>query len=334
MDRPGGRAAAAGGRGEGGGVALSVPVGISRCLLGEAVRHDAGHARWRDDGLAAHLRFVPVCPEVEAGMGIPREAVRLVRIDDGPVRMVGRQSGTDWTQAMADVAAARIPALRAAGIRGFILKSQSPSCGMERVKTYRENGYGHKDGAGLFAAALMEAWPELPVEEEGRLLDAGLRQAFAARLFVYHAWRTFREGSPTVAGLMDFHGRHKMLLMAHDPAQARALGRLVAGSLPLPERLAAYEPGLMATLARRATRGRHVNVMEHLAGFASDQLDPQDKVELAGVIDAFRQGHVPLEVPLTLLRHHLRRTGEPWALAQVYLQPFPAELGLRSAIIA
>ena len=169
-----------------------IPVGISRCLLGEPVRHDGGHARWRDDGLAAHLRFVPTCPEVEAGMPTPREAVRLVRIGEQAPRMVGRQSGADWTSAVAGMAEARIAALRAAGIRGFIFKSQSPSCGMERVKVYRETGYGHKDGVGLFAAALMAAWPELPCEEEGRLLDPALRQAFAARLWVFDAWRTLR----------------------------------------------------------------------------------------------------------------------------------------------
>ena len=307
-------------------------IGVSACVLGREVRYDGGHKRDRfvTDELGAHCTWVEVCPEVELGLGVPRPTLRLVDGDDG-VRMVTTDGATDHTEAMRRFAAERAEALAGLDLDGFILKSRSPSCGMERVKVYGDGPVPRYDGAGLFASALARRLPHLPVEEAGRLHDAGLRERF---LTWAHAWRRWRELAGegfTVRGLMDFHRRYKLVLMARSPARTTALGRLLgeAARGDDPAALAGrYLDGFTEVMRLLPSTGRHVNVLEHAAGYVSDKLTDEDRGELTESIAAYRRGEVPLVVPLTLLKHHVRRLGVDYVLAQQYLSPEPAALGL------
>lgn len=314
----------------------AIPIGVSACLLGAEVRHDGSHrrARYLTDTLGPHLRFVAVCPEVEVGMGTPRESLRLVTdpAGGGP-RLVAPRSGRDWTEAMRTWAAERVERLAPLGLRGFVLKARSPSCGPERVRVYDRAG-PTETGTGLFADALRTRFPLMPIEDEGRLNDARLRENFVLRVFVLDEWLSLRP-SARPADLVAFHTRHKILVLAHDPARGVALGRLVARSgatADFPALLDAYADGLMTALARPARPKRQINAMQHLAGVVKRDLDPADKAELAALLDDYRAGRVPVAVPMTLLRHHLRRNGNDWAGRQSYLAPYPRALGLRSHV--
>ncbi|MGA7800877.1 MAG: DUF523 and DUF1722 domain-containing protein [Gammaproteobacteria bacterium] len=312
----------------------AIPVGVSSCLLGQKVRFDGGHKRNAlvTDVLARYFRYVPACPELAIGLGAPRPALRLSGRADGP-RLVGaRNPGLDVTDTMARFARERIAALEA--ISGYILKSGSPSCGMERVKVYADSGMPERSGVGLFARELMERMPWLPVEEEGRLHDPLLRENFIERVFVYDHWRRTVAPADTPAALVRFHSEHKFIILSRGAHLLRELGRLVAqaGCGPLETLKDAYLTRLMDALRSLSSRGRHANVVQHLAGFIKQSLSGDDKAEMQTVIDAYRHGTVPLVVPLTLLRHHLRRAPQPYVLAQRYLQPYPEELGLRNAI--
>ncbi len=312
-----------------------IRIGISSCLLGRAVRFDGGHKK--DDFLVntfgRWVEWVPVCPEVEVGMGTPRESVRLVG-SGTEVRMIAPKSGRDWTDAMTSFAAARVEALEGEGLSGFVLKKDSPSCGMERVKLYREGGMPHKAGVGLFARALMARFPNLPVEEEGRLNDARLRDNFVERVFAYHRVRRLFAGPWTVGDLVAFHTAHKLQIMAHSPATYRELGRLVAGAAGMPrdrvER--SYEDDFMQGLGKLATTARNTNVLQHVLGYFKKRLDADAKAELHGLVEDYRNGLVPLIVPITLIRHYVRTFDEPYLKGQVYLEPHPRELMLRNHV--
>jgi len=315
-----------------------IRLGASACLLGAKVRFDGQHKRdtFLVDELGPLVEWVSVCPEVEVGMGVPREAVRLVagRAGAGP-RMLGLQTGGDWTARMRRFSAARVAALAREELSGFVLKSKSPSCGMERVKVYADADARAPlpdRSAGLFAAALKEAFPNLPIEEDGRLEDARLRENFIERVFAYARLRELWRGRWTLGALVEFHAAHKMALLAHSTEGYRALGRLVARgkSLGRAELRARYEAGFMATLARPSTPGRHANVLMHLLGHLKANLDPADKQELLALIDEHRHGRLPLVVPMTLLAHHARKHGVSYLLAQTYLDPRVEELRLRN----
>ncbi len=312
-----------------------VRVGISSCLLGEQVRYDGGHKRdaFLTDELARHVEFVPLCPEVEIGLGVPRPALRLERRGDD-VRMVVTESGEDLTERMRSWAQGAAERIAAAGLDGYVLKKSSPSCGMERVKVYDENGAPARGGRGLFAAALMERLPLLPVEEEGRLRDARLREHFVARIFARARVREFLASDWGPAQLVEFHAGEKMLVRVHDPGLALELGRLVAeaGRLDRAELAARYEELHARALAKPATPGRHQDVLEHLAGHVTEEVSSEDRAELQRAIEEYRDGIVPLAVPLALLRRHIRAASAEWAAAQVYLEPAPRELGLRSRL--
>jgi uncharacterized protein YbbK (DUF523 family)/uncharacterized protein YbgA (DUF1722 family) len=312
-----------------------VRVGISSCLLGEPVRYDGGHKRdaFLTDELARHVEFVPLCPEVEIGLGVPRPTLRLERRGDD-VRMVVMESGEDLTEPMRSWAQAAAERIAAAGLDGYVLKKSSPSCGMERVKVYDENGAPARGGRGLFAAALMERLPLLPVEEEGRLRDARLREHFVARIFARARVREFLASDWGPAQLVEFHAGEKMLVRVHDPGLALELGRLVAeaGRLDRAELAARYEELHARALAKPATPGRHQDVLEHLAGHVTEEVSSEDRAELQRAIEEYRDGIVPLAVPLALLRRHIRAASAEWAAAQVYLEPAPRELGLRSRL--
>ncbi|HYB70720.1 MAG TPA: DUF523 and DUF1722 domain-containing protein [Candidatus Bathyarchaeia archaeon] len=314
---------------------LPIRVGISACLLGEEVRYDGGHQKdhYVTEVLARHFRWVPVCPELEVGMGVPREPVRLVGPAGAP-RMLGVTSGADHTDRMSAFARRRVQDLAREGLSGYILKRGSPSCGMERVKLYPERGAPSRDGVGLFAHALMEALPLLPIEEEGRLNDARIRDNFITRIFAYRRLTALREAAPRPGDVVAFHTAHKYLLLAHSPTAYARLGREVA-RVPRPARvrwLDGYAQGFMRALMVPATTKKHVNVLQHLAGFFKDHIGAGEKRELLGLIDDYARGLVPLVVPITLINHHVARFDVAYVRDQVYLRPHPKELMLRNHV--
>ena len=314
---------------------LEIRIGISSCLLGESVRYDGGHKKdaYITGALARHFTWVPVCPEMELGLGIPREPIRLVGDADAP-RLVATQSGTDLTEAMDTYARARLHALGAAGLSGYILKRASPSCGMERVKVYTEAGMPSKSGRGLFARRLMDAYPLLPVEEEGRLSDLRLRDSFITRVFAHRRLAALAESGARAGDIVSFHTAHKFLLLAHSPADYARLGRLLGHlkSLPRREWLARYGEGFMRALAVSATPRKHVNVLQHIAGFFKRHLSTAEKQELGALIADFAHGLAPLVAPITLIRHYVAKFGVDYVADQIYLSPHPKELMLRNHV--
>jgi uncharacterized protein YbgA (DUF1722 family)/uncharacterized protein YbbK (DUF523 family) len=310
-------------------------LGVSACLIGGRVRFDGQHKRDRflTDELGKFVEWVPVCPEVEVGMSIPRPAIRLVRRETGP-RLVNSRSGEDWSERMSALAAARAEALKGAGLSGFILKSQSPTCGLERVRVYQEATPGSaatRTGVGFFAAALRARLPHLPIEEEGRLGDLDLREHFFERVFAFERLQALLRGPFAPRDLVAFHTQEKMMLLAHSEPGYRALGRLVAaaGRVPKQELARDYEAGFMTTLATRASRGRHANVLQHLAGHLRGDLAASARHELGVLIDDYRRGLVPLYAPLVLLRHHGEQLGRGYLTGQSYLGPPATEVIMR-----
>jgi uncharacterized protein YbgA (DUF1722 family)/uncharacterized protein YbbK (DUF523 family) len=316
-------------------------IGISACLLGQEVRFDGGHKRDRflTDVLGPHVEWVPICPEVEMGLGTPRETLRLVRpVKDGEgFRMITTRTGLDHTDGMNRWARGRLDALEREepDLCGYVLKKDSPSCGMERVKTYGGEGSSpERNGQGLYATALLERFPALPVEEEGRLSDPRLRENFIERIFAYRRLKDLFAGRWTLNDLVRFHTAHKMALLAHSTVRYNELGRLVAEGSAMSRRELrdAYEREFMATLRGMATPKRHANVLTHMLGHMKKAMDPESKQELLRSIDDYRLGLVPLVVPLTLLRHHVRAHRVGYLLGQVYLDPHPRELMLRNHV--
>ena len=312
-----------------------VLIGVSACLLGEQVRYDGGHKRnaFLLEDLAPHVRFVPVCPEVGIGLGVPREAIRLVRRGDR-IRLLG-SAGVDHTDAMRRWAETVTGELRERDLSGFVLKKGSPTCGLERVRVWDEGlERPARPARGAFAQALVDAMPTLAIEEEGRLNNPGLREHFADRVFAHARVRDFFAGRWTAESLIRFHSAEKAAVLAHDAESARRLGRLVAGQGRLqPELLArSYRELHGVAFARPATPGRQANALMHLAGHLKGALGSCDRQELREAIEDYRVGLVPVAVPLALLSRHLRAAGTEWARSQTYLQPYPKELGLRGLI--
>ena len=311
-------------------------IGISACLLGDEVRFDGGHKRdpFLTDVLGGHVEWVRVCPEVEVGMGTPRETLRLVRGDDGRVRMQTTRAGVDHTDSMTAWAARRLKQLAQEDLSGYVLKKDSPSCGMERVKVFSGSGMPERNGRGIYAEALLAHFPNLPIEEEGRLSDPRLRENFIERVFAYRRLRAFFQGRWTPGGLVSFHTAHKMSLLAHSPAAYTALGRMVAGAgdLPRVQLRERYEHDFMQTMKIVSTPRRHTNVLMHMAGHLKGLVDPPSKAELMTCIEEYRRGLVPLVVPLTLLRHYVRLHDVAYLANQTYLEPHPRELMLRNRV--
>ena len=310
-------------------------IGVSACLLGESVRFNGGHCAngflLREAGEPAD--FTPVCPEMEIGLGTPRETLRLKRAGDF-VALQAPKSGLDHTEAMREHARRRVQALKQAGLDGFVLKKDSPSCGMERVRVYDENDVPSKSGVGVFAAVLMEEWPLLPVEEEGRLNDHRLRESFFERVFAYRRLQDFFAQPWKAAVLVRFHTAEKLLLLSHDPAGFRTLGRLVAeaGSLDRADLAARYQEQFMHSLSKPASVKRQTAVLERILGFFKTRLDAVEKRDLLDVMRDFRGGLVPLVAPLTLVRHYVRRFDVSYVAGQTYLDPHPKQLMLRARI--
>jgi len=312
----------------------TIRLGISRCLLGEHVRYDGGHKldHFLRDALGRYAEYIPVCPEVECGLGVPREAMRLVG-DPASPRLRTIKGGVDLTERMQTFAAQRVDELAGLNLCGFVFKSGSPSSGMERVKVYPEGGgMAALKGVGLFAAAYMARFPCIPVEENGRLNDPDLRENFIERVFVMHRWRQLQAEGLTLGKLVEFHSRLKLLVMAHSNKHYTELGRLVAHGKdhPLPELADRYLSLVMEALRLKATVKKNVNVLAHVMGYFKRQLTADEKQELLEVLDAYARELVPLIVPVTLLNHYVRKYGQDYLATQVYLHPHPAELKLRN----
>ena len=313
-----------------------IRMGISACVLGKEVRYDGGHRRDRyvTDVLGQYFEFVPVCPEVECGLSVPREAMRLVGDPESP-RLLTSRTGVDHTERMRDWSRKRVEELTGEGLAGFIFKKDSPSSGLHRVKVYHPSGESSsRDGRGLFAAALVEAMPLLPVEEEGRLNDPGLRENFIERVFSLRRWMDFLAEGPDYRSLVAFHTRQKLLMMAHSPVHFTRLGRLVAEGKAWPpdELLEQYGTLYMQALEIVSTVNKNVNVLQHIMGYFKEYLSADEKAELLEVIWDYRAAQVPLVVPLTLVKHYVRKYQVEYLATQVYLLPHPAELMLRNHV--
>ncbi len=313
---------------------LPLRLGISRCLLGEPVRYDGGHKldHFLVDVLGQHVEWVSVCPEVEAGFGTPREAMRLVDDVTEP-RLLTVRSHHDYTGRMRRYAKTRVREFQALNLSGYVFKKDSPSCGTRRVRVYARDGRLLGTGKGLFAGAFQRAFPLTPIEEEGRLRDQGLRENFIERVFGYHRWQVLN-ARLTKGRLVAFHTVHKYLLLAHSQRHYRALGRLVANAKHYPVRKLARTYGhlFMEALAVKTTIRKHVNVLQHLAGHFKNALSAKARLELHGVLSDYHNGFVPLSVPVTLIGHYVRILDVPYVRDQVYLAPHPKELTLRNHI--
>ncbi|SES75688.1 2-thiouracil desulfurase family protein [Pseudomonas graminis] len=310
-------------------------LGVSACLMGVEVRFNGGHkeSHLLTRALTEYFDFVPACPEVAIGMGIPREAIRLVGDPDHPQAVGSVHHAMNVTEQLADYG--EHMATEMSDICGYIFMQKSPSCGLERVKVYRDNGVPFETGGrGIYAQAFCARHPDLPVEEDGRLNDPVLRENFITRVFAYAAWQTLLKSGITRRALTEFHARYKYQLMANDPVQYKTLGNLLGtmGRNDPAEIAPRYFSQLMSALKKPATRRTHTNVLQHLCGYLRQTLTASDKKEIQGVINQYHQGIVPLVVPLTLLKHHFRRHPDPYIALQVYLQPHPENLSLRNAI--
>ena len=312
-----------------------IKLGVSACLMGEQVRWNGGHARDRylTDILGQYVEYVPVCPEVECGMGVPRETLRLVGDPDNP-NLVTSKTNIDHTRRMTDWARKRVRELETENLCGFVFKKNSPSSGLFRVPVKNFKGMPQKKGQGIFARVFTESFPLIPVEEEGRLHDAKLRETFIEQIFTLMRWRETLSKEKRMGYLIDFHARHKLLVMSHSPDHSRMMGKLVAEgkTLVIDDLLAQYEALLIEALRLKTTLKKNVNVIQHIMGYFKKQLSPDEKQELIEIIDQYRKEHVPLIVPVTLLNHYVRKYGQTYLAQQVYLNPHPIALKLRNHV--
>lgn len=311
-----------------------IPVGISACLLGDEVRYNGGHKRhsYIQQTLGQYFEFRRFCPEVDIGLGIPRRPIRIVREgEDYTVVDPQDESETDYAPALAATADAQAEWLQ--DMSGYILKKDSPSCGMERVKVY-SGGMPERSGIGAFAARVMELFPELPLEEEGRLGDSVLRENFIQRVYVYDRWKRLVASGLTLKKLIDFHARHKLILLSHCQKTYRKLGpQLAQVKKHEVEGFAkGYIYDLMLALKKPASRGDHVNVLQHVQGYLKDDLTADDKAELKELIARYQDGTVPLIVPITLLNHYFRKFPDDYIAKSWYMHPYPAEMALQNSI--
>jgi uncharacterized protein YbgA (DUF1722 family)/uncharacterized protein YbbK (DUF523 family) len=310
-------------------------IGISSCLLGNEVRWNAGHKhdKYLTRTLGRFVDYVPVCPEVEAGFGVPRESFRLVGDPDAP-RLVTFKSKTDHTDRMVNWAKKRVKELEKEDLCGFIFKSDSPSSGMIRVKVYNEKGMPHKVGIGIFARAFMENFPLIPVEDDGRLNDPIIRENFILQIFTMNRWRDNLAGKKSLRKLGDFHTRNKLLILSHSQKHYRLMGKLVASGkqMPIKDLYHQYELLLMEALKLKTTIRKNSNVLQHLMGYFKKQLTADEKQEMLEVFGQYRDGYVPLLVPITLINHYTRKYDQPYLKQQTYLNPHPLELKLRTYV--
>ena len=312
-----------------------IRLGISSCLLGNNVRYNGSNTRDRllTDTLVQYVEYVPVCPEVECGLGIPREAMHQVGDPHHP-RLVTIRTGKDYTDRLVSWAVRRVVELEREDLCGFIFKKGSPSSGMERVKVYNEKGMAEKKGTGIFASIFMEHFPILPVEEDGRLHNVKLRENFIERIFTLKRWREMLGEKMSYGRIVDFHTKHKLLILSHSQKHYRTMGKLVAQvkNIPVKTFYKRYESLLMEALTLEATPKKHANVLHHMMGYFKKQLSSQEKLELLEIMDQYREGYIPLIVPVTLINHSVRKYDQPYLGQQYYLNPHPLELQLRNHV--
>jgi uncharacterized protein YbgA (DUF1722 family)/uncharacterized protein YbbK (DUF523 family) len=309
-----------------------IMIGVSSCLLGKPVRYDGGHKhnRYITDILGNYFEFTPVCPEVECGLPVPRETMRLLGNPENP-RLITSKTGIDHTDQMLSFCEAKVKELRTKKLCGFIFKKNSPSSGLYRVKVYGNKGQAQKTGRGLFAAAFVKSFPLLPVEEEGRLQDAPIRENFIEKVFCYHRWMQFTAAAPNYRKLINYHAHHKLQLMAHSPKQLSMMGKLAANGKAIEPGMLMenYQIQLMVALSLKATVKKNVNVLFHIIGYFKKLNSPDEQAELIELIENYARHLVPLIVPLTLINHFVRKYNIPYLAGQTYLEPHPAELMLR-----
>jgi uncharacterized protein YbgA (DUF1722 family)/uncharacterized protein YbbK (DUF523 family) len=312
-----------------------IKIGVSSCLLGKEVRYNGGHShdRYVTGTLGQYFIFVDVCPEVEAGFGIPRETLRLVGNPDAP-RLMTTKTKKDFTDKMQKWAEKRVLELEKENLCGFIFKKGSPSSGMERVRVYTDKGMPSNRGSGMFARAFMDHFPLIPAEEDGRLNDSALRENFIERIFALRRWRLMAAERKKLGNLVAFHTAHKLQIMSHSVKHYREMGRLVAHGkeLDLPDLYKQYEALLMQALSLQATVKKNVNVLQHMAGYFKKQLNKDEKQELQEVIEQYHSHLTPLIVPITLVNHYVRKYDQEYLKEQFYLHPHPIELKLRNRV--
>jgi len=317
------------------GIDSKIKLGIAKCLLGEKVRYDGSQKldRYLRDVLGQYVEWVPVCPEVECGMSIPREAVRLVGDLDSP-RLVGRSSGKDWTDTMHEWGKGRLDRLAHEDICGYVFRFGSPSNGMNRVKVYQDGNRVRHDGTGMWARMVMEKFTDLPFEDDGRLHDPALRENFISRVFTLKRWRDAMSEGFTARALVEFHTCHKMLIMAHNEKIYRAMGKIVArAGTDVPELIfPEYFEMLFNALTYKLTVKKHINVLMHAFGYFKKDLNADEKQEMLELLDQFSKELIPLVAPVTLLNHYVRKYSKDYLAKQYYLNPYPAELMLRNHV--
>ncbi len=310
-----------------------IKIGISTCLLGEKVRYDGGHKldRYITETLGRFFEYVPVCPEVEYGLPVPREALRLTG-DPASPRLIVIRTGEDHTDGMRRWAEKKLKDLGREALCGFIFKSRSPSSGLKGVTVYTSQGVPSRRGTGIFAAAFTRTYPLIPVTDDERLHDPDLREMFIESVFVFRRWQEFLTKGGQTKDLVALHTGLKFLILAHSPKHYGALGKLVAraGSCRPEDVHASYGTLLMEALRFRATKSKNANVLLHSMGYFKKRLTGDEKEELLETIDSYRKGYVPLIVPLTLINHYVRKYREPYLKQQVFLNPRPLELMLRN----
>ena len=312
-----------------------IRLGIAACLLGEEVRWNGGHKqhRYLRDELGQYVDWVPVCPEAGCGMGVPREQVRLVGDLENP-RLVGNRTGEDWTDRMRDWGGEQLKRLEKEDLCGYVFKHGSPSSGMRGIKVWQNTGQPLYSGTGLWARMVMDHFPDLPFEDDGRLNDAVIRENFIVRVFTLKRWRDMLHEGAGRGALVDFHTRHKLLIRSHNEQLYREMGRVVAhvAERDMDEVLADYATLLAKALTYKSTVKKHVNVLTHCVGHFRQLLSSDEKQELLEVIGHYHKGLTPLIVPMTLMNHYVRKHAEPYLGGQWYLNPHPVELRLRNHV--
>lgn len=312
-----------------------IKLGISRCLLGENVRYDGGHKldRFLTETLGQYVKYVPVCPEVECGLPVPRESMHLEGTPEQP-RLVTSRTHNDKTEQMVTWANKRVVELEEENLCGFVFKSNSPSSGMERVRIINDKGMPEKKGVGIFAKIFMEHFPLIPVEEEGRLHDPKLRENFIERVFAMKLWRELLSKKWSLGPLVDFHSRNKLLILSHSPKHYQIMGKLVADgkSMAITELYKGYEVLLMEALKLKTTVKKNSNVLQHMMGYFKKHLSSDEKQEILEIIQQYQEGYVPLIVPITLMNHYIRKYKQPYLSMQTYLNPHPMALRLRNHV--
>ena len=315
--------------------APNISIGISECLLGNAVRYNGGHKHSKlcSKILSQHFEFVPTCPEVAIGLGVPREPIRLVEVNKG-IRVQNIQQSSDVTEPLHSHGHDFLNAHQS--LSGFIFTQNSPSCGLHNVKVYHQNGNPLTKSRGAFASAITEKAPYLPVEEAGRLNDPLLRETFVTAVFAYHDWQINVATENEKRALIEFHARNKLLLMSHSIESYKRLGNLIADlkNVSYHEIKNRYLLEFMKAIKTPTSRGMHCNAMEHIQGYLKKALNSQQKQSLNKTIHEYRKGYIPLVVPITLLKHYSQLHQEQafYACKQSYLNPHPYELGLRNDI--